>query len=110
MGLVSGIIRTIYLQQQQLDLEFKLQTLTQSKMQLSSQSFELVTIGNDLDPESAEVKHLEMRREKLNLMEKKIDMEIARVQNMLKMVETEMQSSQKIVDNNIKRSFSYGMQ
>lgn len=106
MGLVSGIIRLTYLKQSQLDLEYKLQTLTQSKTQLASQSYEIVSIGNDLDPESPEVKHLEMRRERLNLMEKKIDLEISRTQNMLKMVEAEVESSQKIVDNSIKRSFS----
>jgi hypothetical protein len=40
-------------------------------------------------------------------MEKKIDSELCRCQNMLKMVETETESAQKIVDNAIKRSFSY---
>jgi DNA repair ATPase RecN len=107
MGLVSGIIRLQYLAQTQLDLEYKLQTLSQTKMQLASQGFELVSIGSDLDPDSPEVKRLETRRQKLELMEKKIDAEILKYQNMLKMAETEMQSAQKIVDNSIKRSFSY---
>lgn len=108
MGLVSGIIRLQYLQQMQLDLEYKVQTLTQTKMQLSSQGVELVTVGSDLEPDSPEVKRLEARRQKLELMEKKIDAEILKYQNLLKMAETEMQSAQKIVDNSIKRSFSYG--
>lgn len=107
MGLVSGIIRLQYLKDMQLDLEFKIQTLTQTKMQLSSQGFELVSIGTDLDPDSPEVKHLEQRRQKLQLMEKKIDSEILRHQNMLKMAEAEIESAQKVVDNSIKRTFSY---
>ena len=65
MGLVSGIIRLQTLKEMQLDLEYKIQTLSQTKMQLASQGFELVTIGTDLDPESPEVKQLEQRRQKL---------------------------------------------
>ncbi|OGH99775.1 MAG: hypothetical protein A2039_06815 [Candidatus Melainabacteria bacterium GWA2_34_9] len=108
MGLVSGIIRLQTLKEMELDLEYKIQTLSQTKMQLASQSFELVTIGTDLDPESPEVKQLEQRRQKLQLMEKKIDAEVLKHQNMLKMAEAEIESAQKIVDNSIKRSFSYG--
>jgi len=108
MGLVSGIIRLQTLKEMQLDLEYKIQTLSQTKMQLASQSFELVTIGTDLDPESPEVKQLEQRRQKLQLMEKKIDAEMLKHQNMLKMAEAEIESAQKIVDSGIKRSFSYG--
>jgi len=108
MGLVSGIIRLQTLKDMQLDLEYKIQTLSQTKMQLASQGFELVTIGSDLDPESPEVKQLEQRRQKLQLMEKKIDAEMLKHQNMLKMAEAEIESAQKIVDNSIKRSFSYG--
>ncbi|HBG49123.1 MAG TPA: hypothetical protein DDW90_06405 [Cyanobacteria bacterium UBA9971] len=108
MGLVSGIIRLQTLKEMELDLEYKIQTLSQTKMQLASQGFELVTIGSDLDPESPEVKQLEQRRQKLQLMEKKIDAEMLKHQNMLKMAEAEIESAQKIVDNSIKRSFSYG--
>ena len=108
MGLVSGIIRLQTLKDMELDLEYKIQTLSQTKMQLASQGFELVTIGSDLDPESPEVKQLEQRRQKLQLMEKKIDAEMLKHQNMLKMAEAEIESAQKIVDNSIKRSFSYG--
>lgn len=108
MGLVSGIIRLQTLKDMQMDLEYKIQTLSQTKMQLSAQSFELVTIGSDLEPNSPEVKLLEQRRQKLHLMEKKIDEEMIKHQNMLKMAEAEMDSAQKIIDNSIKRSFSYG--
>lgn len=107
MGLVSGIIRLQQLKNMEMDLEFKIQTLTQTKMQLAAQGFELIEIGTDLDPESPELKHLEQRRQKLELIEKKIDNEILKHQNMLKMIEAETQSAQKIVDNSIKRSFSY---
>lgn len=107
MGLVSGIIRLQYLKEMELDLEYKIQTLTQTKMQLSSQALDLETIGTDLDPGSPEVKHLENRREKLHLIEKKIDAEVLRHQTMLRMAQTEIESAQKIVDKSIERIFKY---
>jgi len=108
MGLISGLLRVQTLKQMQLDLEFKIQTLTQTKMQLANQGYELVSIGTDLDPESPEFKHIEQRRHKLELMEKKIDAELQRHQAMLKMTETEVESANKIVENAIARSFKYG--
>ena len=109
MGLVTGIIRLQFLRQRELDLEFKIQTLTETKMHLAEQSFELVSIGTDLDPDSPEAKHLETRRKKLQIMEKKIDAEILKCQNMLKMISTESQSAQNIIDRSIQRNFSYGV-
>lgn len=108
MGLVSGVIRLIFLKQSQLDAEYKLMTLSQTKMNLAAQGEELVSIGTDLDPDSPEMKHLEGRRRKLELMEKRIDAEILKYQGKLKMCEVEMQSVEKIIDNSIQRSFSYG--
>lgn len=108
MGLFSGIIRLTYLQQQQLDLEYKIQDLSSTKIRVSERAVNLVTIGNDLDPESPEYKALEARREKLQLMEKKLDRELTRYQTLLKAVNVEIQSAQKIVDSSIKRFFSYG--
>ena len=108
MGLVSGIIRLQTLQQMQLDLEDKIQTLTKTKMELSSQGNDLLEVCSDLDIDSPELRHIEARRKKLELMERKIDAEMQKYQNTLKMIESETSSAQKIVDNSIKRSFSYG--
>jgi predicted nuclease with TOPRIM domain len=108
MGLVSGVIRLQYLKQREMDLEFKLQELMQTKNELASQGLELTTVGTELDPESPEIKHLEFKKKNLERMEKQLDLEIQKYQTMLKMSSTEMQSAQGIVDNSIKRSFSYG--
>ncbi len=108
MGLFSGLIRLTYLKQQELNLEYKIQTISMTKMHVSNRAINLVTIGNDLDPDSPEYKTLEARREKLNLMEKKLEQEFMRYQTLLKAVNTEIQSAQQIVDNSIKRMFSYG--
>lgn len=108
MGLVSGIIRLTYLKQMQLDLEYKIQTLTQTRVQLIAQGEELLSIGTDLDPDSPEMKHLEQRRQKLQAMEKKIQAEFDRTQGMIKIVEAEIQSAEKIVESATQRSFKYG--
>lgn len=108
MGLVSGISRLNELKQRQLDLEYKIQDLTRTRIQLIGQGEELLTVGTDLDPESPEMKHLEQRRQKLQLMEKRIQAEFDKTQGMLKMIENEIQSAEKIVESATTRSFKYG--
>jgi len=108
MGLFSGIIRLAYLKQEKLSLEYRIQTLSLTKMRVAERSVTLVNIGSDLDPESPEFKTLEARREKLNLMEKRLEQEMVKYEALLKSVNTEIQSAQKIVDSNIKLFFSYG--
>ncbi len=108
MGLFSGLIRLAYLKQRQLNIEYKIQDLAAAKVRLSERSVELVTIGNDLDPESPEYKSLEARREKLELMERRLDQEKLKYDTLLKAINVEIESAQKIVDNSVKRFFTYG--
>ncbi len=108
MGLFSGLIRLSYLTQEQLNLEYKIQDLSSTKMRVSVQAVELISAGSELDPESPEYRAMEARREKLQLMEKKLDQQLLRYQTLLKAVNTEIESAQKIVDSSIKRFFSYG--
>ena len=56
MGLVVSQIRLLYLQQQRLDLEYKIQLITQTKMGLSKATSDLMEVGNDYDPESPTTK------------------------------------------------------
>lgn len=107
MGLLSGLVRLSYLQQRKLTLEYKIQKLSSTQMNLADRSVNLVTIGSDLDPKSPEYRALEARREKLKLMEKKLQAEMTRYQALLKAADTEIQSAQKIVDSSIKFFFSY---
>lgn len=108
MGLFSGLIRLQYLKLEQLSTEYKIQEISMNKIRVSEHAVNLVSIGSDLDPESPEYKALEARREKLQLMEKKLDQEMLRYQTLLKAINTEIESAQKIVDSSIKRSFNYG--
>lgn len=108
MGLLSASIRKQYLIAYKNELEFKLQTISQAKMGLSQSVSDLLNVGTDLDPESAVVKQLEQRKARLNLLEKKLDLQMNEYQEKLKMVEKEMESCDAMFESNLKTSFTYG--
>ena len=107
MGLITSTIRMMYLTSYKLDLEFKIQLITQAKMGLSDSVDDLLNVGADMDPESPTVKQLEQRREKLHLLEKKLDMQMQRYQTKLSMVEAELNSCKQLVNQSAQSSFSY---
>lgn len=108
MGLASSTFRLMYLNSLRIDLENKLQVITESKLSLSRTITELVGTANDMDPESEVVKQLNARKERLNLLDKKLDMQMQLYNTQLEMINTEMKSCQTMLDKNIESSFSYG--
>ena len=80
MGLITSQIRLLYLQQQRLDLEYKIQLITQTKMGLSQSVSDLMQVGNDYDPESPTTKMLQQRQAKLKVLEQKLDMQMLQYQ------------------------------
>ena len=108
MGLIVSQIRVMYLQQLRLDLEYKIQLITQAKMGLSQSVSDLMQVGNDYDPESPTTKMLQQRQAKLKVLEQKLDQQMAQYQARLKMVDTEYESAVAMRDKNIQSSFSYG--
>ena len=108
MGLITSQIRLMYLQQQKLDLEYKLQLITQTKMGLSQSANDLLQVGNDFDPESPTTKMLQQRQAKLKVIEDKLEMQMQQYQNRLKMIEAEYESCKGMLDKNIQKSFTYG--
>lgn len=108
MGLIVSQIRVMYLQQLKLDLEYKIQLITQTKMGLSQSVSDLMQVGNDYDPESPTTKMLQQRQAKLKVLEQKLDQQMAQYQTRLKMVDTEYESAVAMRDKNIQSSFSYG--
>ena len=108
MGLIVAQIRLMYLQQQRLDLEYKIQLITQTKLGLSASVSDLMQVGNDYDPESPTTKMLQQRQAKLKVLEQKLDQQMAMYNSRLKMIEAETQSAQAMLDKNIQQSFRYG--
>ncbi|MBQ7125838.1 hypothetical protein IJO12_02005 [bacterium] len=107
MGLITSSYRTMYLTAYRYSLETKIQWIATAKMELVASSDEILALGNDLDPESPAVKQLEARRDKLNVLEKRLDMQMEEYQNRLNMVNAELESAKSAVDASIERSFSY---
>lgn len=85
-----------------------MQLITQAKMGLSQSVSDLLNTGTDLDPENPVVKQLEQRKEKLNLLEKKLDMQMNEYKEKLEMVESEMKSCEGMFSSQVKEAFSYG--
>ncbi|MDO5307410.1 MAG: hypothetical protein Q4E83_06600 [bacterium] len=109
MGLISSSYRAMYLKAYRLTLENKIQWILTAKMELVASSDEIMALGNDLDPENPAVKQLERRRERLTMLEKKLDLQMQEYQTRLSMVDAELQSCTTAVDNAIKSSFSYSV-
>ena len=107
MGLITASVRKMYLNSERLDLEYKIQLITQAKMGLSESVNDLLNVGTDTDPDSPVVKQLEQRKEKLYLLEKKLDMQMQKYQEKLNMIEAEMQSCEKMFEKNVQSSFKY---
>lgn len=107
MGLISSTYRMMYLTAYQYSLESKIQWISTAKMELVASASEIMSLGNDLDPENPAVKQLEARRDKLNLLEKRLDMQLQEYQTRLNMVNKELESCKGAVDSAIERSFSY---
>ena len=107
MGLITSTYRMMYLTAYQLTLEQKIQWIATAKMELVASSDEILGLGNDLDPENPAVKQLEARRDKLAILEKRLDIQMQEYQSRLKMVNAELESCRGAVDSAIQRSFSY---
>ena len=107
MGLIASSFRMMYLTAYQISLESKIQWIASAKMELVASSDEIMELGNDLDPENPAVKQLEARRDKLTVLEKKLDLQMQEYQSRLKMVEAELESTRTAVSSAIDRSFKY---
>ena len=107
MGLIASSFRMMYLTAYKITLETKIQWITSAKMELVASSDEIMSLGNDLDPENPAVKELEARRNKLIVLEKKLDLQMQEYQTRLSMVDTELQSAKSAVQSSIDSSFSY---
>lgn len=102
MGLIAATINTQYLIAYKNELEYKITLINQAKMGLSESTSDLLNAGTDLDPENPAVKQLEQRKERLNLLEKKLDMQLEEYETKLKMVEKNLEASKQMAEKSIK--------
>jgi capsule polysaccharide export protein KpsE/RkpR len=102
MGLIAATINKQYLIAYKNELEYKMSLISQAKMGLSDSVTDLMNAGTDMDPENPAVKQLEQRRERLNLLEKKLDMQMDEYQTKLKMIEKNIEACDKMIEGSIK--------
>ena len=107
MGLLTASARMFALNSQRLDLEYKIQLVSQAKTDLAAQEAQLVTAGTDLSADSPVLKQLNARKERMHLLEKKLDQQMLQYQSQLKMINAEFTSCQQQFDSNVKSSCSY---
>ena len=67
------------------DLEAFISDLAEAKMELANSVTDYIDAGQNLDDDSPTLKRLKARREKLEVMEKKIDLRMQEYQNKLNM-------------------------
>lgn len=103
MGLLAAALTKQYMIAYQNELEYKIMLITQAKMSLSDSESELLNVGTDMDPQNPVVKQLEQRKERLNLLEKKLDMQLAEYKAKLEMVEKNLQMAEKMESDAIGR-------
>ncbi len=106
MGLIAASSRLIYLNNYRLDLEYKMQLISDKKLKLLDTSNELTDVSTSLDEKAPELKALEARKIRLKMIEQKLDMQMQRYETQLKMVDAEIQSCKQMVDKNIQ--YMYG--
>lgn len=107
MGVLTDTIRMQYLNNVRIDLEYKIQLVTQTRMGLTQSGDDLMQIGTDYDPNSPIVKTLQQRQAKLKLLEQKLDQQMLQYQTRLKMVDAELASCRQRLDKNIQQAFTY---
>ncbi len=106
MSILLSQMRLAEINSYRADLEYKIQLVSSTKLDLSSQINELVGLGTDMDPESPEMKALEKKKERLYQAEKALDMQLQRFQTQLQMIESEEQSVKQNLQSSIQRSFA----
>ena len=110
MGICMGTMRLLTLTAYKNQLQMRIQGVTENLMGIQSQLDELVTMGADLDPDSDTLKDLKIKKEELNLVEKKLEQMQKQFQSQLEAVNQEINSCQQMLSNDIQSGiFSYGL-
>ena len=108
MGLINSTIRLNMLIAQRLDLEYKIQLITQSQMTLAQSVSDLMQVGTDYnDPDSPMAKMLQQRQAKLKVLEQRLVQQMNQYKSRLDMVNTEIESCTAMRDKNIQMAFNY---
>lgn len=107
MGYAVAAMEAMSLNAERLDLEYKVQLIADAKMNLGKTISDLLQVGTDLEPDSPVVKKLEQRKERLHMLEKKLDMQMEQYKQRLKAIDIAYQSCEQMMQKNLQKSFSF---
>ncbi|MGN0192396.1 MAG: hypothetical protein ACI4CY_02580 [Candidatus Gastranaerophilaceae bacterium] len=107
MGLLVSTLRQGYLRNYRWQLETKLQAINDSRLELTSTITDMANTGSALSPDSPTYKVLMARKEKLAILDKKMDENIERIKMQIKMIDAELDLIKGKMDGEIKDSVCY---
>ncbi len=102
MGVLTSSLRMFTLQSQRSDLNYKIDLVSQAKADIASQNAQLVNAGTDLSADSPVLKQLEARKERLHLLEKKLDQQLLQYQTQLSMIDAQLKRCSADFDSSVK--------
>lgn len=105
MGVLVSASRLMYITGYRHDLEYKIQLINTARTNLLASINESMANGADMEPDSPEVKIMEQRKQRLMLMDKKLEMELQQYQTQLQMITAEEKSVDQSLQQNIERSY-----
>ena len=106
MGLLIAQMRLAQINSYRSDLEYQIQLISSTKLDLSAQINDMVGLGSDLTPDSPEAKAVEKKKERLYQAEKALDQQLQRLQTQLEMIEAEEQSVKEMCSKAIQRAYA----
>ena len=106
MGILIAQMRLMQINSYRSDLEYKIQLVSSTKLDLSSQINNIIGLGSDMEPDSPEMKELEKKKERLTQAEKALDLQLQRYQTQLQMIEAEEQGVRQQLQQSISRFYA----
>ncbi len=108
MGFLISFNRKMYLTNYVNQLETRINDITTQKLNLTDTITQLASQISDIgNTDSPAVKKLEARKVELENFEKQLDLRMQKYQTQLQAANTELQSADQMLEQNLQRSFSY---
>ncbi len=105
MGFAANQARLMALISRKSDLELEAQFITQHKLYLGNMTSGFFNMQAKLDPNSEAAKVLDARIKQLQQADKILDMHLRRIDSQREAVSKEVESTEKLIKDNIKSSF-----
>jgi len=105
MSLLLGAMGTQQSIAEKHELTYKMSLIRVSLQHLTESQKDLLNAGTDLDPANPAVKQLEQRKERLALLEKKLNMQLQEYKERLEMIEANEQNYEKMFKDGLKSMY-----